>query len=203
MTNTAAFLFVQTNIAGCWAATTRPGSDTDDVPAIGLPGGKVEHHEWKTEAALREAYEEGWWVLGDPQNRDLVLVHEDRVEDTYVQWYWAPDFMAKPLDHYKEVGRVRPIHATLGRIAASGFGNEAAVEALLQRIAQLEWATAAVWRADNMAAEALECLCDGVPEVALLRRFDPKWREWDDPVQFPDGSTLVWEEGDDFWRAYK
>lgn len=111
-------VFVVAPINGKLAATTRPTSPGK----IGLPGGKVDPGETLTQAALREAKEEGFAIKG-LQNSPF---HIQEVDGKPVAWFLAQS--ATKLSSYKEMGRVLPISATKEALIASGYGNEVALQ---------------------------------------------------------------------------
>ena len=126
----AAFVFAPA-VGGGWAATTR-AADRGEAGRVGLPGGKVEAGEWPAAAALREAREEGWAIDAHPF--DLHFVHRAVVDGRPVEWYWLVGGAARPLSEYKERGRIAPVRASLAELARTGYGNDAAVAALLRRL---------------------------------------------------------------------
>lgn len=96
----AAFV-VHIDSAGCIAATTRPNG------GVGLPGGKIEANETAGMAALREAREEGWFVL---ELQDYPI-HTEFVNGKEVKWFLVKKAVVLP--EYKEKGRIEPIRIPL------------------------------------------------------------------------------------------
>jgi 8-oxo-dGTP pyrophosphatase MutT (NUDIX family) len=111
----AVFVIAPTG-GGLYAGTTR-AKDRGEGGRIGLPGGKVDLGEGPEEAAIREAAEEGWEVMGP-----LEVVHTGLVDGRLVYWYRG--IGAKKLEHFKEEGRIEPIEVTLEELSMSGYGNE-------------------------------------------------------------------------------
>ena len=105
-------------------ATTR-AADRGESGKIGLPGGKVDPGESGQEAAKREASEEGWNI----KYIDINPFYSQIVEGKLVQWFYG--FDASPLDTFKEKGRISPILSSINSIKNSGFGNDNALNALI------------------------------------------------------------------------
>lgn len=108
--------------AGALASTTR-AADRGEAGRIGLPGGKVDAGESARDAAIREAAEEGWEVCGVEDSPFYTAMVEGRL----VFWFAAKTAVA--LHIYKEIGRISPVPASDAEIAASGYGNDAAIAA--------------------------------------------------------------------------
>ena len=115
-----------------FACTTRPGQDWDEENILenqlAFPGGKLEPGESPREAALREAREEGFDVLG-LENQPF---HQAVLENgKTVAWFAGES--ARILADYKEKGRVR---ALIGPVEClHGFKNEEALAVLRGRSA--------------------------------------------------------------------
>ena len=106
-----------TDHQGMFAATTR-AKDRGESGRIGLPGGKVDEGESLVAAALREASEEGWDVVGlNPSP-----IHTSQVDGKHIAWLEAEGASVK--ETFKEEGRIRPVAVPLADIAQSGWGND-------------------------------------------------------------------------------
>lgn len=105
---------------GIVAATTR-AADRNEAGKIGLPGGKVDPGESLIQAAIREAYEEGW----DVSDINDIPFYTQQVDEFQVYWFKAQT--AVKLDNFKEMHRIQPIMVSIEDIAKSGYGNDNAV----------------------------------------------------------------------------
>ncbi|MDX9971902.1 MAG: NUDIX domain-containing protein [FCB group bacterium] len=119
----AAFIVAPAGRDNLIAATTR-AADRNEAGRIGLPGGKVDPGESARDAAIREAAEEGWAVYGV----EAEPYHVAEVEGRMVAWFLAD--MAIAREEFPEQGRIEPIAATWYQVAASGYGNDAAMAAV-------------------------------------------------------------------------
>jgi 8-oxo-dGTP pyrophosphatase MutT (NUDIX family) len=113
---TFAVFVVALTESGNWAATTRPNG------GIGLAGGKLDDGETPQEAAIREAYEEGWVICPD----SLILIHEQEVDGKPVEYYVSTK-TAVMLKVWKEQDRLMPVAVDYYQLLNSGFGNENAM----------------------------------------------------------------------------
>lgn len=115
--------FVVAKVGGGLIAATTRAADRGEAGKIGLPGGKLDAGETARAAALREAAEEGWAVSGLAD----APFHVATVEGRTVAWFAARH--ARPLDSFKEAGRITPVSVPADAVALSGYGNDAAMAA--------------------------------------------------------------------------
>lgn len=118
-------VFVVAPVRGGIAATTR-AADRGEAGKIGLPGGKVDKGESEQQAAIREAKEEGWSVIGV----ESTPYYTAKVEGRTVSWFKATG--AIELATYKEQGRISTMVASISEISASGYGNDRAMAEYLR-----------------------------------------------------------------------
>lgn len=96
---------------GLFAATTRP----DDPSSVALPGGKIDEGETPYDAALREAYEEGWKVFG-LENKPF---HVQNRNGKLIYWFRAKG--AIQLEKFKEMHRLKTVQVP--KDVFQTFGN--------------------------------------------------------------------------------
>lgn len=117
----AAFILAPAHISPSgpiFAAVTRP-----DSSALGLPGGKLLPGETPRQAAIREAYEEGWGIIGLAAEPS----HTATIDDHEIVWFAAVGAFQLPA--FTEQNRGTPVLATANDIRSSGFGNAEAIAA--------------------------------------------------------------------------
>jgi len=117
---------------GQWAATTR-AADRGESGRIGLAGGKIDDGETAEQAALREAAEEGWLI----QPNSLSILHVQYVDGNPVVWFFSNQ-PAIPLEEWEEKGRITPIAVSYEALAASGYGNDAAMPRARAKLSPLQ-----------------------------------------------------------------
>lgn len=119
-----AVFVVAADCDGLIAVTTRPKGKSSPY---GFPGGKVEPGETLSQAALREAEEEGWRV----RLKSDEPFYTDVVKGRKVAWF-AADILEK-LSDYKEAHRgLRTFLACPAWTCCTGYKNDIAIEKYLQ-----------------------------------------------------------------------
>lgn len=114
----AAFMFVWLP-GGLIAAVTRRNNPS----RWGLPGGKLEPNEKAKNAAMREAWEEGWVVsrvFDEP-------FFENEIDGRPIQYFGA--MLARKMDRYKEMGQIHQMEITEEQYLQSPYGRKAILNA--------------------------------------------------------------------------